>query len=187
MRFEQSDSQLLLGSRPPARCPFRPHEKAAFNRRATENLVHGAAPANEDRKQQKAGTRRLRLPVPQEQRRHQTPRPPDTSPSRCFLITSAARTCGYRATSKQERIMRLVSYSSPSGPRAAVVNRQRRYVDLNSADPKLPPGMCRFLALGPEGLARAAEIAQTGKTIDPAAVKLLPPVPRPEKILCIGL
>jgi 2-keto-4-pentenoate hydratase/2-oxohepta-3-ene-1,7-dioic acid hydratase in catechol pathway len=68
-----------------------------------------------------------------------------------------------------------------------VVNRKGRYVDLNSADPKLPAGMCKFLALGPEALARAADIAETGKTIDPAAVKLLPPVPRPEKILCIGL
>ena len=83
--------------------------------------------------------------------------------------------------------MRLVSYPSPTGPRAAVVNRKGRYVDLNSADPKLPAGMCKFLTLGPEALARAADIAETGKTIDRAAVKLLPPVPRPEKILCIGL
>jgi 2-keto-4-pentenoate hydratase/2-oxohepta-3-ene-1,7-dioic acid hydratase in catechol pathway len=36
-------------------------------------------------------------------------------------------------------------------------------------------------------LRRAADALRVGKAIDPATVRLLPPVPRPEKILCIGL
>jgi 2-keto-4-pentenoate hydratase/2-oxohepta-3-ene-1,7-dioic acid hydratase in catechol pathway len=83
--------------------------------------------------------------------------------------------------------MRLVSYSSASGPRAAAVNGNGHYVDLNQADSKLPNSMPELLALGPDGLKQAAAAAKSGKTFDPASVKLLAPVPRPEKIFCIGL
>ncbi len=41
--------------------------------------------------------------------------------------------------------------------------------------------------LGREGLQRAAAAMVKGDAIDPAGVKLLAPVPRPEKIFCIGL
>ena len=83
--------------------------------------------------------------------------------------------------------MRLISYSSESGPRAAVVNGDGQYVDLNQTDSKLPNSMPELLALGPDGIKRAAAAAASGKPIDPANVMLLAPVPRPEKIFCIGL
>jgi len=82
--------------------------------------------------------------------------------------------------------MRLVSYQGPNGPRAAAVT-ERGYVDLHAADATLPANMSDLLGLGPDGLARAAEAARSGKPVDPASVKLLPPVPSPQKIICIGL
>jgi 2-keto-4-pentenoate hydratase/2-oxohepta-3-ene-1,7-dioic acid hydratase in catechol pathway len=82
--------------------------------------------------------------------------------------------------------MRLVSYRGSAGPRAAVVT-PHGYVDLNSADAALPADMKELLALGPLGLARAAAAIADGQPIAPASVKLLPPVPTPQKIICIGL
>lgn len=83
--------------------------------------------------------------------------------------------------------MRLVSFASPSGPRAAAVAKNSWYVDLHHADFDLPADMAAFLALGRDGLRRAAAAVAAGQPIDPATVRLLPPVPRPEKIFCIGL
>lgn len=83
--------------------------------------------------------------------------------------------------------MRLVSYSSATEPRAAGINPRGWYVDLNHADSALPSGMADLLALGRDGLRRAAAATAVGRPIDPATVRLLPPVPRPEKIFCIGL
>ncbi len=85
------------------------------------------------------------------------------------------------------QLMRLISYASPIGPRAAGVTNSGRYVDLSYADADLPAEMTDILALGRDGLRRAAVAVAAGKPIDPATVRLLPPVPRPEKIFCIGL
>src|SRR5262249_33709302 len=83
--------------------------------------------------------------------------------------------------------MRLVSFSAGSGPRAGGVRPDGKYVDLHDADPSLPTDMTQLLSLGSDGLRRAAVAITSGKPMDPAKVKLLPPVPRPEKIICIGL
>jgi 2-keto-4-pentenoate hydratase/2-oxohepta-3-ene-1,7-dioic acid hydratase in catechol pathway len=83
--------------------------------------------------------------------------------------------------------MRLVSYQSANGVRVAAAKSATEYVDLNEADSTLPSTMCKLLALGPAGLKRAAAAASSGKPFSAAGVKLLAPVPRPEKILCIGL
>ncbi len=83
--------------------------------------------------------------------------------------------------------MRLVSYASDSGPRAAAIRPDGSYVDLHRADASLPTDMAQLLALGRDGLRRAAAAMDVGPAIDPAGIKLLAPVPRPEKIFCIGL
>lgn len=81
--------------------------------------------------------------------------------------------------------MRLVSYLSSDGPRTAVV-RGDSYVDLGQAG--LPTSMRALLALGQEGLRRAARTVGEGPEIDPATVKkLLAPVPDPRKVICVGL
>jgi 2-keto-4-pentenoate hydratase/2-oxohepta-3-ene-1,7-dioic acid hydratase in catechol pathway len=83
--------------------------------------------------------------------------------------------------------MRLVSFASEKGPRAAAVRKDGRYVDLHQTDSTLPGDMAALLSLGPGALQRAAAALEAGRSIDSAQVQLLPPVPRPEKIFCIGL
>lgn len=81
--------------------------------------------------------------------------------------------------------MRLVSYLSSEGPRIAAL-RGDRYLDLSGRG--LNGSMRVLLASGEEGLRRAAQLAAEASELDPAAIKkLLPPVPDPRKILCIGL
>lgn len=83
--------------------------------------------------------------------------------------------------------MRLITFASDSGPRIAASAPDGSWADLNEADASLPVGMCKFLALGRDGLRRAAAAIESAKRIDRDKVRLLPPVPRPEKIICIGL
>lgn len=83
--------------------------------------------------------------------------------------------------------MRLISYAGPSGPRVAALKSGDAWVDLNAADPTIPTSMSEFLALGPQGIKRAAAAIEQGRPIDRQGLKILPPVPRPEKIFCIGL
>jgi len=82
--------------------------------------------------------------------------------------------------------MRLVSYQGPQGPRVAGV-REDGLVDLHAADAGVPRYIKALLAQGPEGLARARVALASGRAIAPQDVKLLAPVPRPEKIICAGL
>ena len=82
--------------------------------------------------------------------------------------------------------MRLVTYSSPSGPRVAAV-RGENLVDLNQADANLPACIKRLLSLGDDGLKRAAAAAEAGQPFPRKSVTLLAPVPKPDKVICIGL
>jgi 2-keto-4-pentenoate hydratase/2-oxohepta-3-ene-1,7-dioic acid hydratase in catechol pathway len=82
--------------------------------------------------------------------------------------------------------MRLVSYESESGPRIAAVHNGA-LVDLNRADPTLPCDMIGLLELGPAGIERGQAAAERGEPMIRQSVKLLAPVPRPEKVICVGL
>jgi 2-keto-4-pentenoate hydratase/2-oxohepta-3-ene-1,7-dioic acid hydratase in catechol pathway len=82
--------------------------------------------------------------------------------------------------------MKLISYQSSQGPRVAGV-RNGAYVDLNRADPAVPACMKALLAQGIDGLKRAADALAVGSPLAAEEVKLLPPIPSPAKILCIGL
>ncbi len=82
--------------------------------------------------------------------------------------------------------MKLISYQSESGPRVAGM-RDGMAIDLNRADPRVPACMKQLLALGPEGLERAAQALAAGQPQPLAGLALLPPVPRPEKVICVGL
>ncbi len=82
--------------------------------------------------------------------------------------------------------MRLVSYQSPAGPRAAAV-RDDGLIDLNRADPALPESVIALLSLGADGLRRAAAAVSKGVAIPRNEVKLLAPVPNPQKVICVGL
>ncbi|MBW3596257.1 MAG: fumarylacetoacetate hydrolase family protein [Planctomycetes bacterium] len=83
--------------------------------------------------------------------------------------------------------MQLATYQSDSGPRVAGV-RDDGYVDLSSADPQLPAAMSELLALGREGLERTRRAVQSGAPLSAdRPIKLLAPVPRPGKVICVGL
>ena len=82
--------------------------------------------------------------------------------------------------------MKLISYQSDDGPRVAGV-RDDGYVDLNKADPRVPHCIKMLLAGGPEGLQLAEAALETGISMPPESVKLLAPVPSPEKVICVGV
>jgi 2-keto-4-pentenoate hydratase/2-oxohepta-3-ene-1,7-dioic acid hydratase in catechol pathway len=82
--------------------------------------------------------------------------------------------------------MRLVSYKALGEVRIGVV-RGHEYVDLHDADPSLPRTMTDLLAGGPPMLARAAGATERAPGIAPGNVKLLAPVPAPQKVICVGL
>jgi 2-keto-4-pentenoate hydratase/2-oxohepta-3-ene-1,7-dioic acid hydratase in catechol pathway len=84
--------------------------------------------------------------------------------------------------------MKLATILTPHGPRAALAVADG-YIDLHASDPGLPTCMKALLAASPAIRKIAAETAASKKAVKYAtnAVKLLPPVPNPSKILCIGL
>jgi 2-keto-4-pentenoate hydratase/2-oxohepta-3-ene-1,7-dioic acid hydratase in catechol pathway len=82
--------------------------------------------------------------------------------------------------------MRLITYRSPTGPRVAGV-RDGVCIDLNHTDPLVPACVKALLAQGPDGLDRARAALAAGKPLPLEQVKLVPPIPSPEKIICIGL
>lgn len=89
--------------------------------------------------------------------------------------------------------MRLVSYLAENACRIGAVVDDR-VVDLNEYlpdDQQLPSDMTEFLALGESGLERAREsLRRFSEANQPGTkyseVQLLPPVPRPGKIICVG-
>ncbi|MCI0460998.1 MAG: fumarylacetoacetate hydrolase family protein [Gemmataceae bacterium] len=84
--------------------------------------------------------------------------------------------------------MRLATIQTPAGPRAAVLWGSS-YVDVHATDPALPPSLRELLAEGPSALQAVAQAVKREKVVDyeAASVKLLPPVPDPPKIICLGL
>jgi len=82
--------------------------------------------------------------------------------------------------------MRLISYLAESGPRTAVAT-EGGYVDLHAADRLLPTQMTELLKTLPVQLDAIREAATSGAVLDRKAIKILPSVPNPQKIICIGL
>jgi acylpyruvate hydrolase len=85
--------------------------------------------------------------------------------------------------------MRLVSFATKNG--SAVGLRKDDYIiDLSIAAPKLPRKLAGILAGGSEAkseLKKAAAKAKKKAMLKASKVKLLPPIPSPGKILCVGL
>jgi 2-keto-4-pentenoate hydratase/2-oxohepta-3-ene-1,7-dioic acid hydratase in catechol pathway len=86
--------------------------------------------------------------------------------------------------------MKLVTFAHNGQTRLGALTADDAIVDLNRADPQIPADMLAFLAAG-DG---ARVLAQRALTEAPATavvargvVTLLAPIPRPGKIICIGL
>ncbi|HUT88290.1 MAG TPA: fumarylacetoacetate hydrolase family protein [Thermoguttaceae bacterium] len=82
--------------------------------------------------------------------------------------------------------MRLVAYQTDRGPRVAGV-RDGGYVDLNRTSSNVPSCIKELLAQGQEGLRNAQAALEAGELMAADAVKLLPPIPSPEKVICVGV
>ena len=89
--------------------------------------------------------------------------------------------------------MKLVTFTINRDSRIGALETrdgQDVLIDLNRADPRLPTDMIQFLAGGLSARALAAEAlaqAESEHELELSAVRLKAPVPRPGKIICIGL
>jgi 2-keto-4-pentenoate hydratase/2-oxohepta-3-ene-1,7-dioic acid hydratase in catechol pathway len=84
--------------------------------------------------------------------------------------------------------MRLATIQTAVGARAAVRHGDF-YVDIHATDSSLPSSVRGLLDAGPETLTKAAAAAARPGAVTHAAAsaKLLPPLPDPQKIICVGL
>ncbi len=84
--------------------------------------------------------------------------------------------------------MRLATIQTKAGPRPAVFHAGK-YIDLHATDQGLPTTVRGLLEGGPALLQVIASIVQRPAAVryPESTVKLLPPIPDPPKILCIGL
>jgi acylpyruvate hydrolase len=85
--------------------------------------------------------------------------------------------------------MRLVSFLAGERLHIGAMADESTLVDLNRMQPGLPSDMAAFLALGHPAIDQARQVLSSAKPEDLLAmsdVTLLAPVPRPEKILCVG-
>ncbi len=84
--------------------------------------------------------------------------------------------------------MRLATIQTKSGPRAALLDAGH-FIDVHATEEGLPTSVRGILEGGPALLQQIAEVAKkpTAVRYPEASVKLLPPIPDPPKILCIGL
>jgi len=82
--------------------------------------------------------------------------------------------------------MRFLTYQAEDGPRVAVKCGDD-WCDVRSADENLPRSLKAILAAGQECLDRIAELALNAQRLDRDGLRLLPPIPGPQKIICVGL
>jgi len=80
--------------------------------------------------------------------------------------------------------MRLVTFSDSRGTRIGRLEGER-VVDLADAAPELPRELIALLAAGPLALGRAS--SASGVSLSLAGLRLEAPIPRPGKILAVGL
>ncbi len=69
----------------------------------------------------------------------------------------------------------------------AAAEKPGEFHAIMEADPQYPGNIDRLILQGPEALKRAGDIILKGNKIDLDSVTLLPPLPAPGKIICVGL
>jgi 2-keto-4-pentenoate hydratase/2-oxohepta-3-ene-1,7-dioic acid hydratase in catechol pathway len=84
--------------------------------------------------------------------------------------------------------MRLATIQTSAGPRAALLH-DKTYFDLHATNPQLPASLRAILEGGPSLLQAVAVVPHTPNAAryPEGSVKLLPPIPDPQKIICVGL
>ena len=81
--------------------------------------------------------------------------------------------------------MKLVTFEQDGAPRAGIWLGSE-IVDIRKADPSLPADMLGLLRGGDRMMERLRGLSGSAVRVKAADVRLLAPVPRPGKILCIG-
>ncbi len=84
--------------------------------------------------------------------------------------------------------MRLATIQTPNGIRAALAVGDH-FIDIHASDPGLPGCVKNILAASAATRQAVANLATCTKAVKYAAnaVAILPPVPKPSKIVCVGL
>jgi 2-keto-4-pentenoate hydratase/2-oxohepta-3-ene-1,7-dioic acid hydratase in catechol pathway len=82
--------------------------------------------------------------------------------------------------------MKLATFTDDKGTRIGVVEGSE-VVDVTAAAPELAKDMAVFLALGTDGLSKAAAAMSGAPRLTLESVKLEAPVPNPGKFLAVGL
>jgi len=84
--------------------------------------------------------------------------------------------------------MRLATILTPAGPRAALAT-DTHYIDIHASDAGLPECVTDLLAASADVRAIAAKLVDHPHAVKYSkdSVKLLPPITKPGKILCVGL
>ena len=82
--------------------------------------------------------------------------------------------------------MRLATFTHEGETRIGAMTRTGHLLDLRAADPELPSTMIELLWQD-DGIERARKAAEDSPEIPPADVRFEAPVPRPGKVLAIGL
>ena len=102
-----------------------------------------------------------------------------------YRLTVAPRKASRRQRRTRYPIVKLISYQLDRGPRVAAL-RGNDIIDIQDADLNLPSCAKILLAQGPEAIGRAERAIVAGSPVA-GPVTRLPPIPSPEKIICIGL
>src|SRR3974390_3301139 len=86
------------------------------------------------------------------------------------------------------RLATILLASDRQLPRPAVF-RDGAYIDLRATDPAQPASVREILEGGTAALKSAEEVSRRPSAVKyaPERVKLLPPIPDPHKIICLGL
>lgn len=83
--------------------------------------------------------------------------------------------------------MRLLSFRQGSAEGVAVKTGDGEYRGYTALDPRFPGSLERLIAGGHETLVSAASGLISGNLVDLDRVAILPPLRKPEKIICVGL
>lgn len=83
--------------------------------------------------------------------------------------------------------MQFAAYRSGRGEGLAVRLPSGEFRGFPAVDATYPGNLATLIAAGPQALKAAAAALAGGAAIDPLASQLLPPLPAPGKIVCVGL
>jgi acylpyruvate hydrolase len=83
--------------------------------------------------------------------------------------------------------MKFIPYVYQGIEGLGLLNNSGELRGLSVSDPRFPGRLATLLAAGSESLSGAANRLTSGDLVNIADIRYLPPVPKPSKIICVGL